>query len=184
MKIDTLFPEVPEQVIEPTQEERDKIAVQLISIWDDPPEVIQHWELDGKIVKEDTPDAVEVKTKVAHHALGWRLRRALDQALITKERRTELGTVKFKFQAVDEELFRERDEIVVKIEQVMNSETPPKDKTALDSLITERLIPVSTFTKKYIDAKAQKSDATFEEFGDTYKVDLVQAESKELEAPE
>ncbi len=167
--MDTLFPEVKEVVSEATQEERDEIAAQLISIWENPPEVLLHWEKNGRIVKPNTSGAVEMKTNTAHHSKRWRIREALNRTSLTAERKEALGKIKHQLHSVDDNLFTERNDIVRQITVKMNDKIPPGDKSELDSSITANIIPVSMFTQKYMDSSVGKVGSTFTEFKEKYE---------------
>jgi len=165
----TLFPEIPEQPVLITQIEEDEIASHLVSIWENPPEVVSHALKDGKIVPEGTDGSTPVMTKSAHYDMSFRLREAINRSSFTAERKAEIGRIKHMLKTVDEDLFREADEIAAKVDEAMRSATPPKDKVELEGMIPENRIPISTFTKRYMDAKVEKVDATFKEFENKYK---------------
>lgn len=160
----TLFPEITETVKPISQAEKDEIAAKLVDIWLTPPEVTSHWEKDGKVVKEGTDGANEIKTSTAHYAKGWRIRRAINDSSLSQDRKDEIGLVKQLLYKVDDELLEEADSIDAQIGRAMSSSTPPADKAELDAGIAATWIPVDTYTQKYMDAKVGKKNATFSEF--------------------
>jgi len=164
----TLFPEIATTVKALSQAEKDEIAARLIDIWLDPPEVTSHWEKGNKVVKEGTPGAEEKKTSTAHHAKSWRIRRAINDSSLSKDRRDELGLIKHTLYKVDDELLAEADSVDAQIERSMNSGAAPENKAELDAGIAATWIPVDTYTQKFMDAKVGKIGSTFAEFKQKY----------------
>ena len=159
----------PKVAIEPTKEELVEIAKRLVAIWDNPPEVTESWEKDGMTVPEGTSGAVEIKTTRAHLKQGFRIRKALEDSNLTPKRKKELIQVKFKLKKADIGLFDERDKLIANIDEEMTGDSVPENKAELDSRLNSPIIPVTKLTRKYMDYKVQKANATFAAFKATYE---------------